>query len=400
MKLLLSAVVAALVLVSGASSARDFTLRPTAHTAKTVTFSWPRQPRRGRVSLPPQRRSRRAHDERRDDVDDVLEGLPLRGVGPPRSEGRSRHDGRERGLRLGQSDAHSADACAEENPPRVRPRAEPEVLVARLGPDEEDSHIRVGAATRRRRIPVRPRRRGRRAHTEELGHHGNVLEGLSLRGGRDPPRVRQGEGRDPDPPRGGVQAVDRKKGTVGTRLPPCPEDRFPAPARPADQEDGDVQLEAAAGSGRISLPPQRDRGSADVRPVDEDRDLLEGKPLHGRGAPDRAREARHGRNAGARVHDVAEGTHRDRDARRESERVRAGNADVAGHGKPTCEGLGFDARSGAEVPCARVTARTRTRTRRRRPRPRPRRRRPSWAPVALYPSPGRTRPARSSRPWR
>ena len=47
----------------------------------------------------------------------------------------------------------------------------------------------------------------------------------------------------------------------------------------------------------------------------------------------------------------------------ESERVRAGNADVAGHGKPTCEGLGFDARSGAEVPCARVTARTRTRTR-------------------------------------
>ena len=45
MKLLLSAVVAALVLVSGASSARDFTLRPTAHTAKTVTFSWPRQPR-------------------------------------------------------------------------------------------------------------------------------------------------------------------------------------------------------------------------------------------------------------------------------------------------------------------------------------------------------------------
>ena len=44
MKLLLSAVIAALVLVSTASSARDFTLRPVAKTGKTVTFSWPRQP--------------------------------------------------------------------------------------------------------------------------------------------------------------------------------------------------------------------------------------------------------------------------------------------------------------------------------------------------------------------
>jgi hypothetical protein len=43
MKLLITAVVAALVLVSGASSARDFGLRPVAHTAQTVTFSWPRQ---------------------------------------------------------------------------------------------------------------------------------------------------------------------------------------------------------------------------------------------------------------------------------------------------------------------------------------------------------------------
>ena len=43
MKLLITAVVAALVLVSAAGSARDFTLRPAAQTDKTVTFSWPRQ---------------------------------------------------------------------------------------------------------------------------------------------------------------------------------------------------------------------------------------------------------------------------------------------------------------------------------------------------------------------
>ena len=43
MKLLIAAVVAALVLVSAAGSARDFTLRPAAQTDKTVTFSWPRQ---------------------------------------------------------------------------------------------------------------------------------------------------------------------------------------------------------------------------------------------------------------------------------------------------------------------------------------------------------------------
>ena len=44
MKLLVSAVTAALVLVSTASSASDFTLRPIAKTATTMTFSWARQP--------------------------------------------------------------------------------------------------------------------------------------------------------------------------------------------------------------------------------------------------------------------------------------------------------------------------------------------------------------------
>src|SRR5262245_32036223 len=44
MKLLLSAVIAALVFAAGATSAPEFTLRPASHTAKTVTFTWPRQP--------------------------------------------------------------------------------------------------------------------------------------------------------------------------------------------------------------------------------------------------------------------------------------------------------------------------------------------------------------------
>ena len=44
MKLLVSAVTAALVLVSTASSASDFTLRPIAKTSTTMTFSWARQP--------------------------------------------------------------------------------------------------------------------------------------------------------------------------------------------------------------------------------------------------------------------------------------------------------------------------------------------------------------------
>jgi hypothetical protein len=44
MKVLLTAVVAALVLASGASSAAEFTLRPVAQTARTVTLSWQRQP--------------------------------------------------------------------------------------------------------------------------------------------------------------------------------------------------------------------------------------------------------------------------------------------------------------------------------------------------------------------
>lgn len=43
MKPLLSAVIAALVFVAGATSAPEFTLRPASHTAKTVTFTWPRQ---------------------------------------------------------------------------------------------------------------------------------------------------------------------------------------------------------------------------------------------------------------------------------------------------------------------------------------------------------------------
>ena len=44
MRLVLSAVIAALVLVSGAGSATHFTLRPVAQTARTVTLSWQRQP--------------------------------------------------------------------------------------------------------------------------------------------------------------------------------------------------------------------------------------------------------------------------------------------------------------------------------------------------------------------
>jgi hypothetical protein len=43
MKVLLAVFIAALVFVSGASSAPEFTLRPVSQTAKTVTFTWPRQ---------------------------------------------------------------------------------------------------------------------------------------------------------------------------------------------------------------------------------------------------------------------------------------------------------------------------------------------------------------------
>ena len=149
MKLLITAVVAALVLVSAAGSARDFTLRPAAQTDKTVTFSWPRQQGADgylflRNGIPVARTMNgSATSATFWKGSRYAVSVLLVAKGGRVTRGPSAVFVPSRAIRAARTHGATRKTSA-----RVRRRPEPEVLAPTRRPDEEDRHVRVGAATR------------------------------------------------------------------------------------------------------------------------------------------------------------------------------------------------------------------------------------------------------------
>ena len=184
MKALPLVVLSALVLVSWSSSAVDFTLRPVARTATTVTFTWKRQSGADGYAF-------------------VRNGVPVaRTLDPSQttatfwkgsryavdvlhvSGGGRVHARRTRGL-------HSADEREEDvehesqttsGSTRVRARPEPCVHPPSRRAYTEDRYLRLETITRRRRLPVRSEREDRLADFRPLALAGHVLEGFPLCG--------------------------------------------------------------------------------------------------------------------------------------------------------------------------------------------------------------------------
>ena len=219
----------------------------------------------------------------------VLEGVEIR-----RADSRSRPCGAAAARSAGdpRSLATSERADGSPRPSRVRRRPQTPVRASPCLADAQEGHLRLEAPARCRRLSVLTRWCCGFRHLRSIDDDGDVLEGRSVRGGcsasetRQACRLRRASHRADHPPRRGARDVRvQDSSTRGVQ----------ASGRGADADDGHLPLEASAGNRWVPVRAERQGGVADLRPLGDDGDVLEGIAVHGRRrADDDAQGARDG----------------------------------------------------------------------------------------------------------
>ncbi len=242
--------------------------------------------RSDRLPVPAKRRRRGTHVRPLDHPGNVLEGVEI-----CRADSRPRQCGaaaRER-ERLSSSRDPGVRRRRSAQPSRVHRRPTTPVRASPRLADIQDGHLRLEAPARCRRLSVLTRRcRGVR-HLRSIHDDCDVLERRTVRGGCSPSADSTDVWTTPSEP---LREHPPRRSTRNVRVQDSPTRGVQAPGGGADADDGHLPLEASAGDRRVPIRSERQVGVPDLRPLDDDGDVLEGITVRSRcRTDDNAQEA-------------------------------------------------------------------------------------------------------------